>query len=644
MSTVLSIAPEASADDHGRLITCPVDSLQPHPGYLRHHITVPAPRLSLLAESGDRVFRDPLIITRDRIIIDGYARWELARQQGRPALPCLEYDLPEVEALHWLLQKHRLSNGLNDFCRILLALGLEPLLREQARSNQQLGGQRKGSSNLTEADRLDVREKIAAAASVSTGTLTKATHLASDAHPQVLEALRSGDVNIHRASLWLKTPEKQLDQLRLYQGIRGITRTIGSLQRLHRLSSGDGTLELQRIARALAAMPPEQREVAQIGEIQTPRPGHPPFQGTLAGIDSPGRTPAMNSEHPPHSGYRKAEHPIKTILELTRDHWDHPGVHPDVRDNFRKVLLCRTPALGAEVYASAAGEKVFYHTCKSKCCPSCGYRATLLWLREQWVMLPDIPFVGIVLTMPDLFWPVFKAHRHLQHDLPALGAAVLQQWAWTRYRVRLCVVVVQHTFGGRLNYNPHLHIMVSAGGLNPAPSGLNPAKARWVESLKFDPVEIKSLWRFAVCSYLRKAHRDGLLRQSSLTEEFNDIIHLAVAAELDHPHHPENAQVALPALCRALYPPPSYLPEAHSPGVGAGGRLPGQRHPDEDLGRGPLSAGGACGPALAACPRPLPALDALLRPAGIADETDLGNYVCSARSAPATPAPETVLG
>ncbi len=233
----------------------------------------------------------------------------------------------------------------------------------------------------------------------------------------------------------------------------------------------------------------------------------------------------MNSEYPPPSGYSRTEHPLIKILELTRDHWDHPGVHPDVRDNFRKVLLCRTPALGGEVYACAAGEKVFYHTCKSKCCPSCGYRATLLWLREQWVMLPDIPFVGITLTMPDLFWPVFKAHRHLQHDLPALGAAVLQQWAWTRYRVRLCVIVVQHTFGGRLNYNPHLHIMVSAGGLKPAPGGLNPAIACWVESLKFDPVEIKGLWRVAVCSYLRSAHRDGLLRQSSLPEQFNDLIH-----------------------------------------------------------------------------------------------------------------------
>ncbi len=271
MSILPSSAPATPAESHpDRLIICPVDSLRPHPGYVRHHIAVPASQLSPLAESGYLVFREPLTITRDRTILDGYARWQLARLQGRPTLPCLEYDLPEVEALQWLLQKHRRSNGLNDFSRILLALELEPLLREQARSHQQLGGQQKGSSNLTEADRLDVRSRIAAAAGVSTGNLSKARHLISDAHPHVLEALRSGEVSIHRASLWLRTPEKQLDQFRLYQNRRGITRTIGSLQRRHRFPPGDGPLDLRRIAGALAAVSPEQRENVFVAEVKIP--------------------------------------------------------------------------------------------------------------------------------------------------------------------------------------------------------------------------------------------------------------------------------------------------------------------------------------------------------------------------------------
>ncbi len=51
------------------------------------------------------------------------------------------------------------------------------------------------------------------------------------------------------------------------------------------------------------------------------------------------------------------------------------------------------------------------------------------------------------------------------------------------------------TFGGHLNHNPHLHIMVSAGGLRPA-------EAAWVNALGFDREEIMGLWRFAVTSYL----------------------------------------------------------------------------------------------------------------------------------------------
>src|SRR5277367_479453 len=131
------------------------------------------------------------------------------------------------------------------------------------------------------------------------------------------------------------------------------------------------------------------------------------------------------------------EQKLRTILELTRSEWDRPTTRAAVRENFGKVCDCRTPSLGGEVYASASEEKIVYHTCKSKCCPSCGNRGTQLWQREQWTALPDMPFVGVVLTMPDVFWPVFHAHRHLQHDLPALGAAVLQHWAWNRYRVRL---------------------------------------------------------------------------------------------------------------------------------------------------------------------------------------------------------------
>jgi Putative transposase len=67
----------------------------------------------------------------------------------------------------------------------------------------------------------------------------------------------------------------------------------------------------------------------------------------------------------------------------------------------------------------------------------------------MWGSLPDVKFAGMVFTMPDV----------------AVGAAVIQEWAKEVYGARLMIMVVCHTFDGHLNFNPHLHILASAGGL-----------------------------------------------------------------------------------------------------------------------------------------------------------------------------------
>jgi hypothetical protein len=227
---VLKEAGRSADDIPGLVTTCRLDELHPHPSYVRHHLTVPASQLSALAELGDLAFREPIIISRDRVIIDGYARVELARQQGRLTLSCNEYELTEAEALHWLLQRHRRSNGLNAFSRVLLALELEVDFKEKARANQRAGGQNKGSSKLTEAERVDVRSEIAAAAGVGVINVTKVKQLMVTAAPEIPQALFSGEISIHRAWGWRnESPKEQREELRVYQSEKGLKKTIRAL-------------------------------------------------------------------------------------------------------------------------------------------------------------------------------------------------------------------------------------------------------------------------------------------------------------------------------------------------------------------------------------------------------------------------------
>src|ERR1035437_573161 len=153
------------------------------------------------------------------------------------------------------------------------------------------------------------------------------------------------------------------------------------------------------------------------------------------------------------------------------------------------------------------------------------------------------------------------------------------------------------------------------------------------------------LWRFAVTSYLWKAHRDGLLQQSSLPEEFNDVILEQVRPDwIIHITRRMSKEHFL-KICRTLYSPASHLPEEYSPSNGAGSRLHGQRHTNENLRGSPQHAGRVCCHSLATCAGPVPALHAVLWSSGATDEeADLICSVCATWPAATTQATETALG
>jgi len=210
------------------------------------------------------------------------------------------------------------------------------------------------------------------------------------------------------------------------------------------------------------------------------------------------------------------QHLMKKILS-SREVWDRPETRSAVRRNFAKVLDCGTPALGWEVYASDNAEKRCYHRCKSRFCASCGYRATLLWLEYQEAVLPDIPYTGIVFTMPRELWRIFKINRHLLHDLAVLGADVIQQWIKMRYGASVLIIVVPHTFGGDLKFNTHLHILISAGGLSES-------EGYWIPRIQLQKGALMRMWRYAVITHLRGALEAQVLKSDLAVQDLKRIL------------------------------------------------------------------------------------------------------------------------
>jgi len=207
---------------------------------------------------------------------------------------------------------------------------------------------------------------------------------------------------------------------------------------------------------------------------------------------------------------------LKQILIDTREYWDHSGTRSSVRENFLKIVECGTLALGAEIFASETEQVLVCHTCKSRTCPSCGYRATGLWQEELEAILPDVSYVGINFTMPSIFWPIFRQNRHLLNDLPAVAASAIQRWVENKYGVSVLLIVVPQTFGGLLNFNPHLHMLVSAGGLQESEN-------IWIP-LHFDIRELMQMWRLALSAYLWVALQAKALRSDLSTEQLKKVL------------------------------------------------------------------------------------------------------------------------
>jgi hypothetical protein len=78
-------------------------------------------------------------------------------------------------------------------------------------------------------------------------------------------------------------------------------------------------------------------------------------------------------------------------------------------------------------------------------------------------------------------------------------------------------MVVQQTYGGFLNFYPHLHTLASAGGLKLS-------SGSWIARLNFQKHEIMLAWRYVLLAYLDEAIKAGVLKTDLSKDELRKIL------------------------------------------------------------------------------------------------------------------------
>ena len=162
---------------------------------------------------------------------------------------------------------------------------------------------------------------------------------------------------------------------------------------------------------------------------------------------------------------------------------------PSHRRAIEDILDCRTAALGGQVWhCEACNTEVFsYHSCGNRSCPKCHTAQTQEWLERRQAELLPVPYFHITITVPAELRAVLRANQRDGYGvlMQACAAAIIELARDPRYvGGTVAVLAVLHTWTQQLNLHPHVHCLVSGGGISEDATTWHPARRNFLVPIK----------------------------------------------------------------------------------------------------------------------------------------------------------------
>ncbi len=177
---------------------------------------------------------------------------------------------------------------------------------------------------------------------------------------------------------------------------------------------------------------------------------------------------------------------VNELLRNFRSKWPG-GLSESQYSTLNLIAHCRHGELGfnrAECAGCHRGEW-YPSSCGDRHCPRCLGPRQASWSEAVCERLADCPHFHVVFTVPTKWHEFFELnYRRASEILFAAAAETLRTFQKNNWKMEGAFFGVLHTWGSQLNWHPHLHFLVGAGGKDLATGQWKQARPNYLFAVK----------------------------------------------------------------------------------------------------------------------------------------------------------------
>lgn len=195
---------------------------------------------------------------------------------------------------------------------------------------------------------------------------------------------------------------------------------------------------------------------------------------------------------------------LKQIFFDKNQHWESfkkkhgDKIRPVVIKEVERFRDCGNPKNGFKLFVCEGCHDVrkVPYRCKGRFCTTCSLGESEEWSRLLTEDVLQVNHRHVIFTIDEGLRDIFLLHRHLLKPLMDEAAKLIQDFFGKKAKVKPGIIAGLHTFGSKVNFNPHVHMLVTMGGIT--------KKGKW-KGYDFIPFKmLRKQWQTVVLKLIRR--------------------------------------------------------------------------------------------------------------------------------------------